>query len=166
MPPPDPEGRQPALVTNHFGLQAEDVVARLRGRWAQESLFRYLRANFGLDSLPEHRLQEMDPQARVVNPVWRNADNLIRRLRGRSGQQQERLRRGRLKAEQEQVLDFGIFRREIVGLFEPGRLSSFSHSDEPSTAKLFLARDQTMQIRPSTTPSHPQVRMGWQDFPD
>ena len=64
------------------------------------------------------------------------------------------------------VLDFGIFGREIVGLFEPGRLSSFSHSDEPSTAKPFLARDQTMQIRPSTTPSHPQVRMGWQDFPD
>ncbi len=104
----DPQGRQPALVTNHFGLQAEDVVARLRGRWAQESLFRYLRANFGLDSLPEHRLEEMDPQARVVNPVWREADNLIRRLRGRSGQQQERLRRGRLKAEQEQEL-----RREI-----------------------------------------------------
>ncbi len=64
------------------------------------------------------------------------------------------------------VLDFGLSGREIVGLFEPGRLSSFSHSDEPSTAKSFLARDQTMQIRPSTTPSYRQVRMGWQDFPD
>ena len=76
-----------------------------------ESLFCYLRADFGLDSLPEHPLEEMDPQARVVNPVWREADNLTRWLRERSGQRQVRLRRGRLKAELEEEL-----RREIEQL--------------------------------------------------
>ncbi len=32
--------RQPALITNHVSLAAEDVLGRLRARWAQENTFR------------------------------------------------------------------------------------------------------------------------------
>ncbi len=32
--------RQPALITNHVSLAAEDVLGRLRARWAQENSFR------------------------------------------------------------------------------------------------------------------------------
>jgi len=88
---------QPALLTNHPSLSRGDVLARLRGRWAQENLFKFLRQNFGLDSLPEYRLEELDPQARVVNPQWRAMDNLAQRLKARLGRKQVRLQRSRLQ---------------------------------------------------------------------
>ncbi len=85
--------RQPALITNHVSLAAEDVLGRLRARWAQENSFKFMRQHFALDTLPEHRLTALDPATRVVHPIWRQADNLARRLKTRCGQLTVRLKR-------------------------------------------------------------------------
>lgn len=53
-----------------------------------ENLSRYLHQNFGLDSLPDHRLEAPDPQARVVNPQWRAMVNLAQRPKARLGRLQ------------------------------------------------------------------------------
>ena len=108
---------------------------------------------FGLDSLPEHRLEEMDPQARVVNPVWREADNQIRRLRERSGQRQVCLRRGRLKAEQEEELRYQALPRPMRYLMDTLRVrlprQSQAHIDE-ALEPVLQALNETGTVYPGT----------------
>ena len=77
--------RQPALVTTHPSLAPEQVAGLLRSRWTQENFFKYMRAEFGLDSLPEHGLVEVDAQAWVVNPAWRTIDKALKKARNEVG---------------------------------------------------------------------------------
>ena len=77
--------RQPALVTTHPSLAPEQVAGLLRSRWTQENFFKYMRAEFGLDSLPEHGLVEVDAEAWVVNPAWRTIDKALKKARNEVG---------------------------------------------------------------------------------
>ncbi len=77
--------RQPALVTTHPSLAAEQVAGLLRSRWTQENFFKYMRAEFGLDSLPEHALVDVDEQAWVLNPAWRAIDKALKQARNQVG---------------------------------------------------------------------------------
>ncbi len=52
--------RQPSILTSHPSLPAEQVAGLLRSRWAQENYSKHMRAEFGLDTLPEHALVEED----------------------------------------------------------------------------------------------------------
>ena len=73
--------RQPALVTTHPYLSAEQAAGLLRSRWTQENYFKYQRAEFGLDTLPEHALVAVDDEAWVVNPAWRQIDKALKNER-------------------------------------------------------------------------------------
>ena len=77
--------RQPALVTTHPTLPAERVAGLLRSRWTQENFFKYMHAEFGLDTLPEHALADVEADERVVNPLWRWLERALQRLRGKAG---------------------------------------------------------------------------------
>ena len=64
---------------------AEQEAALLRSRWTQENYFKYQRAEFGLDSLPEHALIGVDDDAWVVNPAWREIDRALKKERNPVG---------------------------------------------------------------------------------
>ena len=52
-----------------------------------------MRAEFGLDSLPQHATHEVEPPTLIANPAMRLVENALRRYRARSGtpqRQQER----------------------------------------------------------------------------
>ena len=90
-------GRQVPLVTTDFSVPMERAAGALFSRWAQENFFRYMREEFNLDALAVHGLVEQDPEARVVNPAWRELDRRINRMRNRLGTLRNRvadLRRG------------------------------------------------------------------------
>ena len=82
---PAPGARQPAIITTHPDLPAAEVIGLLRSRWSQENHFKYMRAEFGLDSLPEHATVEVDPATKVVNPDRRVLQRCIDGLRSRIG---------------------------------------------------------------------------------
>ncbi len=84
-------GRQAALVTTDFRMSLEQAAGAMFSRWSQENFFKYMREEFNLDALPVHALAEIDPEARVVNPAWRELDRRIRRLRTRLGAQRNRV---------------------------------------------------------------------------
>ena len=44
-----------------------------------------MRAEFGLDSLPEHALVDVDEQAWVLNPAWRAIDKALKQARNQVG---------------------------------------------------------------------------------
>ncbi len=84
-------GRQAALVTTDFRMPLEQAAGAMFSRWSQENFFKYMREEFNLDALPVHALAEIDPEACVVNPAWRELDRRIRRLRTRLGAQRNRV---------------------------------------------------------------------------
>ena len=59
----------------------EQVAGLLRARWTQENFFKYMREEFGLDTLADHTLEEADSDEQVVNPDWRFLNNAVGRLR-------------------------------------------------------------------------------------
>ena len=91
--------RQPAILTTHPSLPAAEVAGLLRSRWAQENVFKTLRQEFGLDSLPQHAVQEVEPATLVVNPAMRVIEKALKKNRRQAGklrreQAQLRGRRG------------------------------------------------------------------------
>ena len=62
-----------------LGLQAARAVGLLRSRWAQENLFQYMRGEFGLDTLPQRRLEDVLAGETVVNPARRSVDRSLRK---------------------------------------------------------------------------------------
>ena len=77
--------RQPSVLTTHPSLPAEQVAGLLRSRWVQENYFKYMREEFGLDTLPEHALEEVDADAWVVNPAWRASEKALKKERNAVG---------------------------------------------------------------------------------
>ena len=88
---PGPEQRQPALLTTHPDLPAEQAAGLLRSRWTQENFFQYLRAEFGLDTLPEHALVEVEADAWVVNPACRTIGKALKQARNSVGNLRRKL---------------------------------------------------------------------------
>ena len=86
---PPPDRRQPAIVTTHPSKPAEQVAGLLRSRWSQEASFKWMRREYGLDTLAEHATEEVAGGTRVVNPGSREIGKGLERLKARSG----RLRR-------------------------------------------------------------------------
>lgn len=92
------EGRQLALVTTHPDMPLQTVAATLKARWSQESWFKYARAQFGLDSLPEHLLEPVDPETEVRNPAWSELDRLLNRVRSKRATRRDQAARADHKA--------------------------------------------------------------------
>ena len=94
-------GRQPALITTHPQLPMAQAAGALFSRWSQENFFKYMRQEFNLDASPTHVLKPADPEARVVNPVRREVEKVIRRLRSRIAGMHGRIARARKPRERE-----------------------------------------------------------------
>ncbi|MDE0406544.1 MAG: hypothetical protein OXN81_01675 [Alphaproteobacteria bacterium] len=84
-------GRQVPLVTTNGRMPLERVAGAMFSRWSQENFFKTMREAFNLDALPVHALADPDPEARVVNPAWRERDRHIRRLRQKLGTLRNRI---------------------------------------------------------------------------
>lgn len=84
-------GRQVPLVATDFRMPLEQAAGVLFSRRSQENLFMCLRKEFDLDVPPVYALSELDPEALVVNPAWRELDRRVRRLRLKLGAQRNRI---------------------------------------------------------------------------
>ena len=74
---PAADQRQPSIVTTHPTLPAAEVAGLLRSRWSQENNFKWLRQEFGLDSLPQHATEEVEPATVIANPAMRLIDKAL-----------------------------------------------------------------------------------------
>ena len=84
---------QPSVITTHPRLSAAQVAGLMRSRWAQENVFKYLKEEFGLDSLPQRGLLPVEPHTRVVNPAWRLIRKALDKLRNKVGNLRRKLAR-------------------------------------------------------------------------
>jgi len=63
------DGHQTPIITSRRDLPAIEVAYRMFERWRQENFFKYLREEYALDALADHRLEAADPARTVPNPV-------------------------------------------------------------------------------------------------
>ena len=129
-----PAGRcQPSIVTTHPTMPAEQVAGLLRSRWSQEANFKWMRQEYGLDTLAEHATEEVAGGTRVVNPGSREIGKGLKRLKARSGRLRRRQAQlGRkstpkARAERQRVkAEIQAVEKDIAGL-ERARSSTPSH---------------------------------------
>lgn len=76
-------GHQVSLIATIFEPEAPAVAAKLFTRWCQENFFKYMKENFALDVLAENSKGTVPDTETVVNPAWREAEKLRRRVQGK-----------------------------------------------------------------------------------
>ena len=79
------DGKQQPLVTTDRLTSKEQLAGALFSRWSQENFFKYAKEEFNLDALSVYGVTELDPEAEIVNPAWRDSEKQLRRLRAKLG---------------------------------------------------------------------------------
>ena len=85
------DGRQPAIISTHRHMTAEQIAGCMRSRWVQENFFKYMGTDFNFDSLTEKKLCEVDPDCLIVNPQWRHLDKQRKVLDGKINRRRVKL---------------------------------------------------------------------------
>ena len=85
------DGRQPAIISTHRHMTAEQITGCMRSRWVQENFFKYMGTDFNFDSLTEKKLCEVDPDCLIVNPQWRHLDKQRKALDGKINRRRVKL---------------------------------------------------------------------------
>jgi prepilin-type processing-associated H-X9-DG protein len=75
-------GHQTAVLSSDYRSDPGPVAAAMFARWSQENFFKYMRKNYGLDSLVDYSTEEIPDTTKVVNPDYRRLDAQVRSLRG------------------------------------------------------------------------------------
>lgn len=74
-------GHQTAVLTSRWDLRDIHVAYRMFERWRQENFFKYLRAEYLIDSLVDYQVEPDDPQRSVPNPARQAVDKELRKTR-------------------------------------------------------------------------------------
>jgi len=77
------DGHQTPILTSRRDPPAVQIAYRMFERWRQENFFKYLREEFALDALAEHRVEPDDPTREVLNPEWARVDAQLRQAYAR-----------------------------------------------------------------------------------
>lgn len=76
-------GHQTSVMTTRTDLEILDVANRMFARSCQENFFRYMRHDFGLDSLATYAVEPADPERTVPNPERKKVKKKLQDLRAR-----------------------------------------------------------------------------------
>ena len=74
-------GHQTPIITSRNDLEDIEVAYRMFERWRQENFFKYMREEYALDVLVDHKVQEADAAREVPNPRWMEIDSKLREAR-------------------------------------------------------------------------------------
>ena len=71
-------GHQTSILTTNFKSDLGKIAVAMFARWSQENFFKYMRENFSLDRLIDHKLEAMPDTIKVTNPEYRSLSAAIR----------------------------------------------------------------------------------------
>lgn len=98
----DPDGKQVHILTNlpPERLSKAEVYLRITRRWRQENFFKYMRANYAIDSLVSFETEPTDGEREIPNPAWKALDRKVRAKRKEARRLTEALAEGSKEEEQ------------------------------------------------------------------
>jgi hypothetical protein len=71
-------GHQTSILSTNFKSDLGKIAVAMFARWSQENFFKYMRENFSLDRLIDHKLEAMPDTIKVTNPEYRSLSASIR----------------------------------------------------------------------------------------
>jgi hypothetical protein len=83
-------GQQGSITTTDYINNLDIVVVKLVSRWSQENFFAYMAKHYGLNSLIDYKLEEIDDTIKVVNPNHRQLASEIKKLAGILGKMKKK----------------------------------------------------------------------------
>jgi len=74
-------GHQTSLVTTNKKLDKLIIAHYMFARWSQENFFKYMSENYDIDKLFLYAIEQIDSDFKVVNPLYSNLSNKIKKIR-------------------------------------------------------------------------------------
>jgi hypothetical protein len=84
-------GHQTSIITTMRQGSAASLAGKMFSRWSQENFFRYMVHDYGIDRLVEYGVEDVNPEAEVVNPSYRNCAYRLKKVREKSARAKARL---------------------------------------------------------------------------
>jgi len=73
-------GHQTSIITTNYTLSTIMIGLYMFARWSQENFFKYMMANFGIDTLTSYLKENIDEMAVLVNPHYRALEAQRRKI--------------------------------------------------------------------------------------
>lgn len=93
-------GHQTSVITTNFIIDTKIVAEKIFSRWSQENFFKYALSDYGLDQLVQYGVEEINPELKVVNPLYRKTSNALKKAKEKQA---------RLKAKQMKIVDKSLY---------------------------------------------------------
>jgi hypothetical protein len=74
-------GHQTSIVTTVRQASGALLAGKMFSRWSQENFFRYMVLDYDFDKMIQYGIEEVNPEAVVVNPYYRNLAYRIKKKR-------------------------------------------------------------------------------------
>jgi len=74
-------GHQTSIITTMRKATRDYLAGKMFSRWSQENFFRYMVQDYDMDKLVQYGVEEVDPDAEVVNPSYKNSAYRIKKKR-------------------------------------------------------------------------------------
>ena len=71
-------GHQTSILATDFKSDLGRIAVAMFARWSQENFFKYMRENFSLDRLVDHKTEPLPETIKVTNPQYRQTSSEIR----------------------------------------------------------------------------------------
>ena len=94
-------GHQTAIITTAKRLGNTTVASRMFARWCQENFFAYMMQHYDIDGLIEYGAQQLPGTTLVINPLRRELEKVIKRMRLKEQHHQARLAQYTLQEDQQ-----------------------------------------------------------------
>jgi hypothetical protein len=80
-------GHQISILSTDYQAELGLIALKMSERWCQENFFKYMREHYSLDRLIDYSLEAVPDTVQVVNPVYRQWDSEVRKLRSKQARQ-------------------------------------------------------------------------------
>ncbi len=80
-------GHQISIISTDYQANLDTIALKMSERWCQENFFKYMREHYNLDRLIDYSLESVPDTVQMVNPVYRQWDSEVRKLRSKHSRQ-------------------------------------------------------------------------------
>ena len=115
-------GKQVAVLTNREDLSNIEVPSIIFNRWTQENFFKYLKANYGLDSLSTYKTKQVSKDIDHPNPEFANCEKKITKI----------------NTSIKQILLKQFNKKEVAELIKENKISDLFTSKEGEKLKILV----------------------------
>lgn len=79
------QGHQTAIISTNLVAETSTSAATMFARWSQENFFKYMREHFNIDRVIDYTTEDIPGTTKVVNPLFRDVDNEVRKQAAKLG---------------------------------------------------------------------------------